>query len=136
MKIWILSALAAIIAGGATAQAGKRVTNVVGISWWATGDLGAVRASASSIETIGCSVQAGTYYSNGYESPSDSLYTWCWARDQYDQYRTCYSYAPKVAEAASGINGDSRIEFIWYGGGGPCMYLKVLNASEYRPKSL
>ncbi len=137
MKIWILSALAAIIAGGASAHAGYRVSNPVAIGYWAIGDLGAVRASSSSIETIGCSVHASTWYTNGQESTYDQLTTSCWARDQYNNYRTCYSYSSKVAEAASGISGDSRVEFSWYGAGsGGCMYLKVYNASEYRPKSL
>lgn len=137
MKIWILSAFAAIIAGAASAHAGYRASNTVAIGYWAVGDLGAVRASASTIETIGCSVSGNTWYSNGEGSSSDSLVTTCWARDQSNNYRTCYSYAPVVAEAASGISGDSRVEFSWYGaGGGGCMYLRVYNASDYRPKSL
>ena len=133
MKIMGITGVALFVAAAAalTAHAGQKVSNpYVKIEYWATGDVGGVRANSTTTEFIGCRVW----------SYPTSIYTYCSAYDSTrNLFRACQSNAPYMAQAAAAINGDSRVEFFWTGSGGAndeCGFIRVTNDSQLRPKSL
>ena len=119
-----------LFAATLTADAGKKANdhNFVYIDGWrASGDIGAVRATADTVETIGCRVE-------GWQSASTPSVL-CWARDMNNNYLSCTYSGQAAPLAVAGLNGDSRLEFAW-NTGTTCYYVAVSNSSEYRPKAL
>jgi hypothetical protein len=143
MKKSAFAAIASVLlTGTVVAMAGEKVSNpvnttVTSYEWTSGGDLGAVRATYNTIESIGChtySYANSEYgYWNGY-TYDNRVTTLCWARDANNWYRTCYSYSPGVATVAASLSGDSRLQFGWYSS--YCESVRVFNGSQYRPKSL
>ena len=143
MKKSTFAAIASVLLTGTlVAVAGEKVasplnTTVTSFEWTSGGDLGAVRASSNTLESIGCNTYSyansayGYYTGYGYDNRVTTL---CWARDANNWYRTCYSYSPTVATVAASLNGDSRLQFGWHTS--HCESVRVFNGSQYRPKSL
>jgi hypothetical protein len=117
---WIVAAVLGVVA---TSQAGQKLTQTVTVntaSRVAYGSLGSARASADTVQFIGCSaLHTGA--------------TICTAKNSAGTSATCSTTDPAFRSAANSLNGDSRLEFGW-NTSGACTYLQVENYSSWAPK--
>jgi hypothetical protein len=93
-------------------------------SSYASGDLAAVRASANSIENIGCLT-----------SSYPDAFTWvgCQARNATGTSRMCWTNDPNLADAVAGMSDAGQLFFMW-DASGTCTYIEVVKNSGYGPR--
>ena len=109
-------------------RAGERIVKHVSISEdpealsWASGNLGDVFNSTSTVESIGCEVRGSNY-----------VHGLCFARDQKGQTLQCHSMEETTIRAMFAINGDSTVTF-GVDRLGKCIAVNVINTSTAAPK--
>ena len=112
-----------LLAAGLT-HAGTRQYLAVSVgTTYAYGSIGDARASADSLQFIGCFVQTSTSNS-----------ATCAARDAANDYLSCYTTDPNLIAAARSISSDSVIEFYTPSGSSTCRTINVNNSSQYAPR--
>ena len=123
-KAVVLAAVAGVVAvaaagaafAGYTAPAGVTVT-----STYMSGGLSAARSAPNSTEYIRC-------YVNGF---SGDPQVGCSAKDAAGTFKSCTTYRPAIAHAATAINSSSYLNV--YFTGSECTQLIVYNGSQYLP---
>lgn len=126
LNLMVAGAVGALLAGTA-AWAGYKSTYYVGVdttSREAYGSFGSARASADSVQYIGCAVQG---FSNG------TNYVLCQARNANNVSAYCSSSEPALVNAATALSDGSYMYLNW-DANGTCTYLYVSNASQWAPR--
>jgi hypothetical protein len=130
-KVVLPLSLGLLFAGALRADAGQRepaAADEVTINvtdHWAIGTLAAARASADSNQWISCAVV----------SSGGTTSTFCYAMNSVGTIRSCASNDPAIANVATAVNGDSKIQFNWDGKTSTCTTVYVDNSSRYAPKA-
>ena len=119
----LIAALACAVVGG-TASAGFKLSGPVVISGTlAFGTVGDARASANTVEYIGCSVTGST---------TSGLSATCGARDANSNNKSCSTSDPGLVQVAANVKAFSWIAFT-HNTSGQCLTLAVYNYSYYPP---
>ncbi len=122
-----LVVLVFLLAAAGLGSAGSKAFRQVYIgSTNANGSLGAARASADTMQMIGCWVYGNEAYN--YKSVS------CYARNAYGDSATCYSSVPTLVDIAGQLNGDSFLSFSFNAPSTDCMSIQVQTFSTDEPK--
>jgi len=123
-----LPLIAAILGMSATALAGFKTFSAIYVdagAGLAYGSMGYVRASADSVQYIGCTASGyPTYVSMS-----------CSARDAAGAFVFCTSTNPNLVTAVSALNSDSSILFTWEPATGQCSVVRATTSSYYQPKA-
>lgn len=127
LSISMALCVAATLAG-TTALAGyKYVAGVTVdlVNRKASGSLADARASADTLQYIGCRTDAS--------SSTGNLSIYCAAQDANRVKAECYTTAPSFVQALAAIQSDSILVFTW-DANGTCTSLNVENWSSNSPK--
>ncbi len=122
VALTVMMALSTVAWAGS--KGGAQVTIVFsGDNGSASGTMGAVRASADTVQFIGCALigSGGAQWVN------------CQARNVSNVYVACNSAAHEIVDAAKSMTSDAHISFNW-DGSGACTALNIRTDSRYTPK--
>ena len=122
------AAVLSLLAIPLVVKAGYKETQTVETdgSSYARGSVGDARNSADPTQYIGCGTYFDTYAGD---------YVSCFARSSAGTYFSCYSTDSRGMAAAQSAETGSFIELGRDDLTGECIYLYVINASYYRPKT-
>lgn len=113
-----------LLAGGAVMAGAKYSLPVEAGPSYAWGSMGQARASANTIEYIGCMSYAS----------ATVRFAFCSARDAAGDSASCRTYDDKFIRVAESAGSDSTLEFHVDTDGYTCRSITVMNDSRYQPR--